>query len=144
MPGEAPDPPTSIAPRISRSDGVEAGGAACRFANGAMLRGVAITLANEADSRKGLLNVMKGLSRYKSPGLVQLRLGVKEGDGYYGGTPKPLGPPGMGYHADPAMFENALDRFTKVPPSFTISSMFTEDDEDPSEGYDGDTPDRTP
>lgn len=106
-------------------------------------RGVAITLDYEGDSRKGLMNVMKGLGRYKSPGLVQLRLGVKEGDGYYGGTPKPLGPPGMGYHADPTMFENALDRFTKLPPSFT-SSMFTEDDEDLSEGYDEDTPNRTP
>jgi hypothetical protein len=46
------------------------------------LRGVAITLDYEADPRMGLMNVMKGPGRYKSPGLVQLRLGLKHGDDF--------------------------------------------------------------
>jgi hypothetical protein len=104
------------------------------------LRGVAVTLDYEADPHKGLMNVMKGAGGYKSPGLVQLRLGLKDQDDTKwvkqkamdrGGNermqyepvpaaPQVSGPPGMGYHANPALYEKALDRFTKeAPPDFS-------------------------
>lgn len=50
-------------------------------------RGVAITLNYDKNPRRGLMNVMKGPGGYKSPGLVQLRLGLKAEDGFYDEPP---------------------------------------------------------
>ena len=116
------------------------------------LRGVAVTLDYEPEPHKGLMNIMKGAGGYKSPGLVQLRLGLKDKDDTKweekkvndrGGNsrkeyervpsaPMVSGPPGMGYHANPALYEAALDRFTKEPPpdfSAILSDNSDQDDE---------------
>ena len=110
------------------------------------LRGVAVTLDYEPEPHKGLMNIMKGAGGYKSPGLVQLRLGLKEQDDTKwvekkemtrGGqarkryepvpsAPQVAGPPGMGYHANPELYEKALDRFTKeAPPDY--GALLSED-----------------
>lgn len=113
------------------------------------LRGVAVTLDYETAPHKGLMNIMKGAGGYKSPGLVQLRLGLKDNDGvkwesrmemnrsgvqekrYFKepGPPQVSGPPGLGYHADTDLFEKALDRFTKEPP-MDLSTFILNDDDD--------------
>jgi hypothetical protein len=122
------------------------------------LRGVAVTLDYEPEPHKGLMNVMKGAGGYKSPGLVQLRLGLKDQDDTKwveikemdrGGNerkryePQPSapmvsGPPGMGYHANSALYEKALDRFTKEPPP-DFSDILADDydyDEDEEQARD--------
>lgn len=111
-------------------------------------RGVAVTLDYEADPRKGLMNIMKGAGGYKSPGLVQLRLGLKDNDDvkweareemnrsgikekrYFKtpAAPQVSGPPGMGYHANSDLYEKALERFTKEPPP-DFSAILDEDDD---------------
>ena len=115
------------------------------------LRGVAVTLDYEADPHKGLMNIMKGAGGYKSPGLVQLRLGLKDKDDIKWverkdppGTSSQLpgkrydkiptapmvsGPPGLGYHANSDLFEKALERFTKEPPP-DFSAILDEDYDD--------------
>jgi hypothetical protein len=77
------------------------------------LRGVAITLDYEAERHKGLMNIMKGVGRYKSPGLVQLRLGLKDDDDYGQSRPRPEPP--LGYHSRAVLYESAMDRFTTRP-----------------------------
>jgi hypothetical protein len=122
------------------------------------LRGVAVTLDYEADPHKGLMNVMKGAGGYKSPGLVQLRLGLKDQDDTKwvekqvmdrGGTtrkeyareptaPRVSGPPGMGYHANTALYQVALERFTTQPPP-DYSALFADaydEDEDEDQARD--------
>jgi hypothetical protein len=117
-------------------------------------RGVAVTLDYEADPHKGLMNIMKGAGGYKSPGLVQLRLGLKDKDDIKwvevkdppGVTselpgkrydkiptaPMVSGPPGLGYHANSDLFEKALERFTKEPaPDFSAIL-----DDSPADGHD--------
>lgn len=74
-------------------------------------RGVAVTLDYAKDPRRGLMGIMKGPGGYRYPGLVQLKLGLADTDGYRGGRPETSGPPGMGYHVDPRQFANALARF---------------------------------
>jgi hypothetical protein len=82
-------------------------------------RGIAVTLDYAQRSRKGLMGRMKGL-RFKSPGLVRLKLGLSTYDRVKqlpdGGTelrpPRTSGPPGMGYHADKNLYKMALNRFT--------------------------------
>jgi hypothetical protein len=99
------------------------------------------------------MNVMKGAGGYKSPGLVQLRLGLKDQDGTKrvekkemdrGGNarkqyelvpsaPMVSGPPGMGYHAKSSLYEVALDRFTKKPPpdfSAILADDYEEDEDE--------------
>ena len=122
-------------------------------------RGVAVTLDYEAAPHKGLMNIMKGPGGYKSPGLVQLRLGLKDKDDIKWvekkdppGTSSQLpgkrydkiptapmvsGPPGLGYHANSNLFEKALERFTKEPPpdfsAFLDDDDFEYDDEEAQE-----------
>ena len=111
------------------------------------LRGVAVTLDYEPEPHKGLMNIMKGAGGYKSPGLVQLRLGLKDQDDTKwvekkemdrGGkarkryepvpsAPQVAGPPGMGYHANPDLYEKALDRFTKEAPPDYGALLFDDD-----------------
>jgi hypothetical protein len=82
-------------------------------------RGIAITLDYADRSRKSLMGRMKGLG-FKSPGLVRLKLGLSAYDRTKylpnGETerrpPRTSGPPGMGYHADPGLYEMAINRFT--------------------------------
>lgn len=74
-------------------------------------RGVAITLDYANDPRRGLMGIMKGPGGYRYPGLVQLKLGLTDTDGYRGSRPETSGPPGLGYHVDPQQFANALSRF---------------------------------
>ena len=84
-------------------------------------RGVAITLDYAERSRKSLMGRMKGLG-FKSPGIVRLKLGLSAYDRIKklpdGETemrpPKTSGPPGMGYHADPDLYEMAIKRFTRL------------------------------
>lgn len=74
-------------------------------------RGVALTLDYAKDPRRGLMGIMKGPGGYRYPGLVQLKLGLADTDGYRDGRPETSGPPGLGYHVDPRQFANALSRF---------------------------------
>lgn len=119
------------------------------------LRGVAVTLDYEAAPHKGLMNIMKGAGGYKSPGLVQLRLGLKDNDGTKWverpdppGTSSQLpgkrydkiptaptvsGPPGMGYHTDTDLYEKALERFTKEPPPDFSAILGGDSDHDEEE-----------
>lgn len=75
-------------------------------------RGVAITIDYAKDPHRGLTGIMKGAGGYKYPGLVHLKLGLTDTDGPNGSRPKTSGPPGLGYHADPTLFTNALSRFS--------------------------------
>jgi Ankyrin repeats (3 copies) len=74
-------------------------------------RGVALTLDYAKDPRRGLMGIMKGPGGYRYPGLVQLRLGLTDTDGYGDSRPETSGLPGMGYHVDPRQYANALARF---------------------------------
>jgi len=75
-------------------------------------RGAAITLDYAKDPHRGLMGIMKGVGRYRYPGLVQLKLGLTDTDGAGGGRPQTSGPPGLGYHANLAQFSRALARFS--------------------------------
>lgn len=83
-------------------------------------RGVAVTLDYPAAPRKGLMGRMKGLG-FKSPGIVRLKLALSDYDGVRltrdgeleTSPPRPSGPPGMGYHADPDLYLAAIDRFSR-------------------------------
>jgi len=95
-------------------------------------RGIAITLDYQKEPRRGLMGLMKGPGRYKYPGLLQLKLGLRDTDGpgaefssgmsplarammglRDSGSPKPLAwPPGLGYHGPWAQYEQAIRRFT--------------------------------
>ncbi len=75
-------------------------------------RGVAITLDYAKAPHRGLTGIMKGAGGYRYPGLVHLKLGLTDTDGPNGKRPQTSGPPGLGYHADPRLFSNALARFS--------------------------------
>lgn len=75
-------------------------------------RGVAVTLDYARAPHRGLMGIMKGPGGYRYPGLVQLKLGLTDTDGYNGKRPQTSGPPGLGYHADAHQFAAALSRFS--------------------------------
>ncbi|QUP55892.1 ankyrin repeat domain-containing protein (plasmid) [Ralstonia syzygii] len=75
-------------------------------------RGVALTLDHSKAPHRGLMGIMKGPGGYRYPGLVHIKLGLTDTDGEQGSRPKTSGPPGLGYHADPRQFVNALSRFS--------------------------------
>jgi hypothetical protein len=65
------------------------------------------------------MNFMKGFGRYKSPGLVQLRLGLKDEDGLRGKIPEP----GIfGYHDTPEYYLAASKRFLQTDQGQTVSA----------------------
>jgi len=77
-------------------------------------RGIAITLDNPDDPRKGLMGRMKSLG-YRYAGLVELKLPVEYGDAVYIGESRYTGQPKpikiLGYHNQPEVFDKAIHRF---------------------------------
>jgi len=85
-------------------------------------RGIAISLDYDKAPRRGLMGIMKGPGGYTYPGLLHLKLGLKDKDGPDGGKPLAM-PPGLGYHGVGEQFDTAIRRFTSAlgnppPPSF--------------------------
>jgi hypothetical protein len=88
-------------------------------------RGIAISLDYDKAPRRGLMGIMKGPGGYKYPGLLHLKLGLKDTDGPEGGKPM-IAPPGLGYHGVWEQYMAAIRRFTSdlgesPPPSPTPS-----------------------
>ena len=76
-------------------------------------RGVAITLDYDKERHRGLMGIMKGIGGYRYPGLVQIKLGLTDTDGWNNGRPETSGLPGLGYHADIYQYARALGRFSE-------------------------------
>lgn len=74
-------------------------------------RGVAISLDYDKAPHRGLMGIMKGPGGYTYPGLLHLKLGLKDDDGPAGGKPLAV-PPGLGYHGVGTQFVKAIRRFT--------------------------------
>ena len=81
-------------------------------------RGVAITLDYTKRPHRGLMSKMKTFGGYRSPGLIELQLGLGDSDGDLGSAPKPT-PPGLGYHGHLSFYAAALSRFCGPPEPMT-------------------------